>query len=446
MKYDLTKGNIMKTMLLFAVPMMVGNLLQQCYNVADTLIVGRFLGSDAVGSSYTLMTFLTSIVLGLCMGSGAYFSILYGKKDESSLKQSFFLSFLFILSVTVFLNIIVFLWIDPLMRLLQIPVEIYHLMRSYLWIIFMGITATFLYNYFASLLRAIGNSWVPLYFLGLSALLNIFLDLLFVIFFHWGVEGAAYATIIAQYISGVGLAIYTWYRFPELRPQRQHCFFDRQILSAIFQFSCLTCIQQSMMNLGILMVQGRVNSFGTSVMAAFAAGVKIDSFAYMPVQDFGNAFSTFVAQNYGARQIERIKKGMKYAFLSSLLFCALVSFVVCVFAKHWLMIFIDGTQKEIIDIGIQYLRIEGSFYGGIGCLFLFYGLYRALSKPGMSVILTIFSLGTRVLLAYGLSSIPSIGVLGIWVSVPIGWILADLVGALYFYQYRHRFFEFEVQS
>lgn len=201
MQRNLTKGPITVNLLLFALPLMFGNLLQQLYNVADTWVVGRYLGANAlaaVGSSYTLMTFLTSIK---------------------------------------------------------------GLMKDYLWVIFLGILATFLYNYFANLLRAIGNSMLPLLFLAVSSILNIILDLLFVLKFHWGVQGAAGATVFSQYVSGIG----------------------------------------------ILMVQGLVNSFGTVIMAAFAAAVKIDSFAYMPVQDFGNAFSTYVAQNYGAKEEKRIK-------------------------------------------------------------------------------------------------------------------------------------------
>ena len=173
-------------------------------------------------------------------------------------------------------------------------------MREYLWIIFAGIAATFFYNFFASLLRAVGNSLTPLLFLALSALLNIGLDLLFVAGFHWGVGGAALATVISQYASGAGIFLFTLLRFPELRLQRRHLCFRPSVMKEIANLSFLTCIQQSVMNFGILMVQGLVNSFGPAVMAAFAAAVKIDSFAYLPVQDFGNAFSTYVAQNYGA--------------------------------------------------------------------------------------------------------------------------------------------------
>lgn len=437
MTKDLTRGPITKALLFFAIPMILGNLLQQLYNIADTLIVGQFLGPDAlaaVGSSYTLMTFLTSIILGLCMGSGAVFSIRCGEGNKEGLKESILHSFIMIAILSVVLNIAVFLFIDPILHFLKVPESIYPMMRTYLWIIFYGIIATFFYNFFASLLRAVGNSVTPLIFLGVCAILNIILDLLFVIRFEWGVSGAAVATVIAQYVSGLGLFIYTILFFPELRFSIRKTHLKKQIFSEIACFSSLTCLQQSVMNLGILMVQGLVNSFGPSVMAAFAAAVKIDSFAYMPVQDFGNAFSTFTAQNFGAKKQERIRSGMKSAVCCSILFCLFISLCVFLFARPLMLLFVKPEETEILSIGVQYLRIEGSFYFGIGCLFLLYGFYRAVERPGMSVVLTVISLGTRVLLAYILSDIPAIGVVGIWWSVPIGWLLADTIGFLYLHK------------
>lgn len=447
MKGDLTKGPVMKTMLRFAVPMILGNLLQQCYNVADTLIVGRFLGPDAlaaVGSAFTLMTFLTSILLGLCMGSGAVFSIRFGQKDYNGLKEGMFTSFVLIASITIILNILAFVLIDQIIYFLQVPDSIQGLMKEYLIVIFYGIIATFLYNYFASLLRAIGNSVVPLIFLAVSAVLNIVLDLWFVLGLNRGVAGAAEATVISQYVSGIGIAVYTWFKCAELRINRTHCKIRWACIKQISSFSVLTCVQQSVMNLGILMVQGLVNSFGPTVMAAFAAAVKIDSFAYMPVQDFGNAFSTFIAQNYGAKKEKRIKSGLKGAVIASLIFCIIISLAVWIFARPLMLIFVNESETAIIAQGINYLHIEGAFYCGIGCLFLLYGLYRALGKPGMSVILTVISLGTRVALAYILSSIPFFGVSGIWWSVPIGWFLADAVGLIYYFIKKKRLFNWEI--
>lgn len=435
MNRDLTKGSVLKSMLLFSIPMILGDLLQQCYNIVDTLIVGQFLGKNAlasVGSSFTLMTFITSIILGLCMGSGALFSIRYGQKDEKGLREDVCASFFFIALITFILTVISYIFLNQLSVFLHVPHEVWGDMKGYLIVIFIGIPAIFLYNYFASYLRAIGNSMIPLIFLAISAILNIGLDLFFVIVLKLGVEGAAIATVISQYLSGIGISIYSLIKNIQVRAIMKLQYFHLKRVHKVISFSVLTCIQQSVMNLGILMVQGLVNSFGTVVMAAFAAAVKIDAFAYMPVQDFGNAFSTFIAQNYGAKEKMRIQSGLKSAVCISMGFCIIISTIVCIFAKDLMTIFIDAKETEIIMEGVKYLKIEGAFYCGIGCLFLLYGLYRALGKPGMSVVLTIFSLGTRVVLAYVLSAIPAIGVTGIWWSVPIGWALADLIGLIYY--------------
>ena len=440
MDRDLTRGQVMRSMLLFALPMVLGNLLQQCYNIADTLIVGRFLGKNAlaaVGSSFTLMTFLTSILLGLCMGSGALFAIRCGEKDEAGLRDSLRASFVLIAGATLLLCVIAFAALDGIRVFLRVPQEVWGPMRDYLAVIFLGIAATFLYNYFASFLRAVGNSVVPLSFLAVSALMNIALDLWFVLGLRRGVTGAAEATVIAQYVSGAGIALYAWARYPQVKCLRS-LRVRRGCVREVASFSILTCVQQSVMNLGILMVQGLVNSFGATVMAAFAAAVKIDAFAYMPVQDFGNAFSTFIAQNYGARKRERIQAGLKGAVIASVAFSVAVSALVCLLARPLMGLFVEAGEEAIIAEGVQYLRIEGAFYCGIGCLFLLYGLYRALGRPGMSVVLTVISLGTRVALAYALSSIPALGVTGIWWSVPIGWALADLTGFLYYALRRDR--------
>ena len=441
MSRDLTEGNINRRLLGFALPLMAGNLLQQFYNIADTWVVGRFLGSKAlaaVGSSYTLMVFLTSVFSGLCMGSGVAFSIYFGKKDFERLKSAIFLSFSFIGAVTLVLNVLLFPGLDGIIRLLRVPDDTAPFMKTYLFIIFMGITASFLYNYLACLLRAVGNSLAPLFFLGISVVLNVALDLVFVLVLEWKVGGAAIATVMSQFVSAAGILIYTLVKFRDIRPQKRHMHWNKKIFGELISLSFLTCIQQSVMNLGILMVQGLINSFGSVVMAGYAAAVKIDSFAYMPVQDFGNAFSTFIAQNYGAGKGERIRKGIRSASLAVVVFCVLVGAIVCILANLLMKIFIDAADADIIAAGAGYLRMVASCYVGIGFLFLFYGLYRAVHRPGFSVVLTVISLGTRVMLAYFLSAIPEIGVKGIWVAIPIGWFLADLTGAIGFFYLNRR--------
>ena len=438
---NLTEGNILKTMLIFAVPMILGNLLQQVYNIADTMVVGRFLGAKAlaaVGSAYTLMTFLNSVIIGLCMGSGAVFSIAFGAKNEKELKESMWSAFWFIGVVTVVLNVIVFIWTDPILTLLQIPEDVYPLMYDYIRVIFAGIIFIYLYNYFACLLRSVGNSVVPLWFLAVSSVMNVFLDIWFVAGLDRGVAGAAEATVISQAVSGVGIAAYTLWRVPALRISREYMRLRKDTLDRVMRYSVITCAQQSVMNFGILMIQGLVNSFGTVIMAAFAVAVKIDTLAYMPAQEFGNAFSLFISQNYGGKKKERIRRGTSLAVGVSVIFCIFISVIVWIFAAPLIRIFLDSPDQEIIRAGVTYLHIEGVFYWGIGCLFLLYGLYRGIERPVMSLVLTILSLGTRVVLAYLLAPRPQFGVNAIWWAIPIGWILADTVGFLYYRKMRNQ--------
>ena len=428
----LTEGNITRALIKFSIPMILGNLLHQLYNVADTFIVGHYIGTDAlaaVGSSFTIMTFLTSIILGLCMGSGILFSMFYGAKQLDKMKTSFFVSFVGIGIFSIGLEIVCLLAIDLILNFMNIPRDIFTDTHQYLFIIFLGLVFTFIYNYFSSLLRALGNSKIPLIFLALASIINIGLDIYLVAEVAMGVAGAAVATLIAQAFSAIGIMLYVFLSQKELLPQRKHWHFEREIFEKIKAYSLLTCIQQSVMNFGILMIQGLVNSFGLVTMSAFAAAVKIDSFAYMPVQDFGNAFSTYIAQNKGAGLEERIHKGFKVAVVMASIFCIFISALVFIFADKLMLIFIESSKSEIIYQGAQYLRIEGACYLGIGCLFLLYGYYRGVGKPGISVVLTVISLGTRVVLAYLLA--PLFGTLAIWWAIPIGWFLADLIGIMY---------------
>ncbi len=440
---DLTKGSVFPTMCLFALPMILGNILQQGYNVVDTWVVGRFAGSNAlaaVGSAFALMTFLTSVLLGLCMGSGVVFSLCFGRQDEKGLENSICASFLMVALIAVLLTAASILGVDRILVWMNIPPEIKDITRDYLIIIFWGIPAVAIYNFFGAYIKALGNSVIPLVFLGISTLLNIGLDILLVAVYSQGTAGAAIATILSQYISGFGIGIYTLARSREVRRAFGHFGIKGRSMLEIANYSVLTCLQQSVMNLGILMVQGIVNSFGTTVMAAFAAAVKIDAFAYMPVQEYGNAFSTFIAQNAGAGQNERIRKGIRYGVMTVISYCAAASLVLWFLAKPLMLIFVSPEKTDIVEEGVRYLHTIGPFYFGIGCLFLFYGLYRAIGRPAVSVVLTIISLGTRVALSYTLSAVPEIKVAGIWWSIPIGWGLADMAGLLYYLKIKSTLF------
>ncbi|NLJ99191.1 MAG: MATE family efflux transporter [Tissierellia bacterium] len=431
MVVDMKTGNPTKLILKFALPMLIGNIFQQLYNMVDSIVVGRFVGKNAlaaVGTSFSLMNFITLVIIGLCIGSSIVISIYFGAEDYDNLKRVVSTSFIFMLVLTIFLSIVTFIFSEQLLILIKTPPEILTDSTAYLRIIFGGLIFTFLYNASAALLRALGDSKTPLYFLILACITNIVLDLLFVIKFNMGVTGVAYATIIAQAISSILCLIYAFAKIPMLRMSREEFVFDRELFPIIMKYSLLSCMQQSIMSLGMVAVQGIVNTFGADVIAAFTAAGKIDSLAYLPVQDFGNAFSTYVAQNVGAGKVDRVKEGVKSAIKIIIIFCAISSVTIISLSGYFMEIFVDPAEVKVIQTGIDYISVVGMFYVLIGFLFMFYGFFRGVGSLHMSVILTIISLGTRVLLAYFLSSIPSIGAKGIWWSIPIGWILADTTG------------------
>ncbi len=432
---NLTEGSIFRKLIGFSMPMIAGNLLQQIYNLADTLIVGRYIGPDAlasVGSAYTLMIFITSIIIGLCMGSGAFFSADYGAADQRKLREDISLSFRFILVVTIAVYLIIYPGMNLILQLLQTPQELMTMTREYVTVVFVGIFFVFLYNFYSYLLRGMGNSVMPLIFLAVSSVTNIVLDIWFVMELRMGVSGAAWATVIAQALAGIGITVYSMMKLPLLRQHRGGSSLSLKRLREIIANDVATGIQQSVMNFGILMIQGLVNSFGTVVMAAFAAAVKIDTIAYMPAQEFGNAYSLFVSQNYGAKKEDRIRRGTYIAVGSSAVFCVIISVLIWIFAGDLMRIFVDAEEVLILSEGVRYLRIEGAMYVGIGILFLWYGYFRGIGRPHISLILTVISLGTRVVLSYALAPNTPLGVVAIWCSIPVGWILADAVGLVFY--------------
>lgn len=404
---NLTNGPIFKKLISFSLPMIAGNLLQQVYNLADTLIVGRCISADAlasVGSAYTLMIFITSVIIGLCMGSGAFFSEDYGSGNEKKLREDIYHSFWFIFIVSVAIYFIIYPGMDIIQRLLQTPEVLMGMTREYVSVVFAGIIFVFLYNFFSYLLRAMGNSIVPLIFLAVSSVVNIVLDIWFIVGFDMGVAGAALATVIAQALSGIGIMIYSFIKLPVLHFGKDRIKWNRRRMKEII-----------------------VND---------AAAVKIDTIAYMPAQEFGNAYSLFVSQNYGAKRHDRIKKGTNISFISSVVFCAVISVLIFVFAENLMQLFVGPFETKIIYEGVRYLRIEGAMYVGIGVLFLWYGYFRGINKPHISLILTVISLGTRVVLSYTFAPATVLGVTVIWISIPIGWILADLSGYIYYRRVR----------
>lgn len=439
---DMTKGNPTKTILKFSVPFLIGNVFQQLYNIVDTIVVGKYIGTDAlaaVGSSFILMNFFSFVIIGLCIGAATVYSFFFGQKDYSKLRKAIFVSFTSIGAFTIILSILVVLKTRSMLLLIQTPLSILEGSQDYLQVIFGGLIFIFLFNSCSALLRSIGDSKTPLYFLILAAIINVVLDLVFVIGLDMGIIGVALATIIAQAISSVLCLIYGFIKIPLIRVRKEDMFFDKDITVMIGKYSVLTSIQQSIMTFGMVCVQGIVNTFGPDTIAAFTAASKIDSIAYLPVQDFGNAFSTYIAQNKGAKDTFRILKGVKSATRTIILFCGVTSTIIFINSRHLMKIFVNAEDINVINLGVEYLTIISVFYMLIGFLFMFYGFFRGIGALNVSLILTIISLGTRVFMAYNLSKVPQIGQRGIWWSVPIGWALADSVGFIIYKRMRKNY-------
>ncbi|MEG0250654.1 MAG: MATE family efflux transporter [Peptostreptococcus sp.] len=430
MKGDMTKGNPMSLIIKFFIPMFIGNLFQQLYNVVDSVVVGRFVGNEAfaaVGSCFLIMSFISSILIGLSIGVGTLFSQLFGAKEYDQLKKTISTSFIFIMAISLILSIFTVIFLDEILILFKLPVEILPYAKDYLLYIFIGLFFTGLYNICAYLLRSIGDSKSPLYFLMISSVINIVLDLLFVIKFNMATMGVGLATLIAQAVAGIFALVYTVKKMEFLEFRRKDLVFDRSCFKEVLNYSVLTAIQQSISSFGMMLVQGLVNTFGTMTIAAFAACSKVDEFANRPLQDLSNAFSTYTAQNKGAKDDERIKEGFKDVVKLIGIISIIITSLAFIFAPDLIAIFVKRESVEIIDIGVRYLRFVSIFYVLLGFIVMFYGFFRGLGEIKLSVILTIMSQAVRVLLAYGLASV-GFGFSSIGIAVVVGWSISDVLG------------------
>lgn len=427
---DMTTGSPTKKILLFSIPILLGNILQQIYSLSDTLVVGRYLGKEAlaaVGASSAIVVLINSILVGLTMGASVLFASYYAKKANTELGKAISTSFIFIGGFSLILSILLILLLNPILTLFQMPIEAFPLARSYLRIVLSGLFFLTLYNISAAILRAFGDSKTPLIYLVIATLINVIFDFVFVIYTNLGVDGPALSTFLAHFVTSIPILIHLLKHTKHIKKPFK---IDKAIFKEVWSYSMLTSLQQSIMNFGILMIQGLINSFGVIAIAAFTIGVRIDAFAYMPAQDFANGFAIFVSQNKGVNRFDRIKKGFVSSIITQTIFTGLVTLGILIFSTSLIKLF-SPNDIDVITLGKTYLNIEGLFYILIGYLFLFYALFRGMGKFKTSIFLTVVSLGTRVLLSYGLVYF-GFGIKSVFWSIPIGWLLADMVGFYFF--------------
>ena len=433
---DFTEGNIAKQILLFSLPMLIGNLFQQLYSLVDALIVGRFVSGDAlasVGVSMNILMFVVASLIGLTTGSAVLISQFYGAKQLDRLKSTVSVSIIFLACLTVVLTTLGITFAPVLLRALNASDEIIGDATTYLRILMSGMLFPVFYNMYCAYLRALGDSRTPLYFLIFSTILNTGLDLLFVARLDMGVMGAAAATIAAQMAAAVLCVVYVYRRVPVLQVRKLE--FDSGLFRSIIKYGAPAALQQSIVSLANLTITRLINSFGSTAMAAITAVSRIDQLAIMPVGNLSMALSTFVAQNMGAHQEDRAKKGFRTALLYMLLISVCMSALLMAFSPQLISLFLkqdDVNTPEILRIGRMYLSTMVVFYFLFAFLFGFNGFFRGVGDAVIAMVFPIVSLTIRALSAYGLVGFAGMGPEALAWSIPIGWGLSSLLSWIYY--------------
>ena len=433
---DFTKGNTAKQILLFSLPMLIGNIFQQFYSMADAFVVGRFIGGGAlaaIGSSMALINFLIGALIGLTTGASVVISQCFGAKQEENLKRAVSTSIVFLAGLSVLISVIGFIFSPVFLRLLNTPSEIFDMSVSYLRVILSGILFPVFYNMYMAYMRALGNSRSPLYILIFATLLNVGLDILFVAGFSWGVTGAAWATILSQSISMVLCILYANRYVPLLKVEK--LIFDRLLFIPILKNSLPAALQISMTSFAMLTITRLINSFGALAVAGYTAAQRIDMFAMMPLQSLSMAVSTFVGQNMGAGLEQRAKKGLGSTMLFMVTVGIVMSVFVLFFGRGLISLFInkaDPNAGSIIIYGSDYLSVISMFYVFFAVFFSFNGFFRGAGDAVIVMILTISSLTIRAVSAYYLAGRFNLGPAAVGWSIPIGWGLCSLF-AWYYY-------------
>ncbi len=420
-------------LLIFALPMMLGNFFQQVYTMADSVIVGRFVGEDAlaaVGASYSLTNVFISIAIGGGVGASVITSQTFGARDYSRMKRSISTALLSFLAISIFLGVVGLTLSRRIMVLLNAPANILEDSITYLNIYFLGLPFLFMYNVLSSMFNALGRSRIPLYLLIFSSVLNVALDIYMVTVLHMGVAGVAWATLIAQGISAVlSFSIF----LKELRsyPGKLDALFDWKELKNMGRVALPSILQQSTVSIGMMLVQSVVNSFGSQMLAGYSAAMRIESVCIVPMSAMGNAISSYTAQNVGADKPERVKAGYRASYGIVFAIAAGICLVVQLLASPLISLFLEDGSAAAFETGIQCTRFMAWFYVLIGLKMISDGVLRGAGDMTMFTVANLVNLGLRVVLAVTLA--PRFGIQFVWVAVPVGWLINYLIS---FFEYR----------
>ncbi len=435
---DMTVGNPTKLIFSFSVPMLVGNIFQQFYSMVDTIIVGRYVSIQAL-AAVGVTGSLTFLVLGFVMGLTTGFSVIvsqyFGLNDEKQLRKSVAMSVYLSLILSIVITIISLLFARTLLNFMNTPSDIIDDASLYINIIFAGTIASVFYNLLSSVLRALGDSKTPLMFLIISSIINIVLDLVFIINFHMGVAGAAYATIIAQAISCVLCFIYIKKRFPILNLSKNDWKIEKNIIAKLLDIGVPTAFQSSVTAIGVMVIQAAVNNFGSIIVAAYTAAIKVEQLATQPALTFGLAMATYTGQNLGAGKLDRIRTGIKKCIMISAAFCIIGGILIIIFGRNITMLFVSGTEEEIsqvLDAAQIYLNAVSAFFWLLGLLFIYRNALQGLGNAKIPLLSGFIELVMRVGVAFTLSNY--IGYTGICLASPIAWVGATVLLITAFYK------------
>ena len=435
MTNDMTKGNPLKIFIFFSIPLLIGNVFQQLYSMVDTIIVGRFVGVEAlaaVGSTGSMFFLVNGMILGLTSGFGVLVAQKFGAKDEVAIKKAVASNIILTLVLTVFITIIALLVKNPLLRMMNTPDNIFNDASTYITVIFAGIITQALYNMAAGILRALGDSKTPLYFLMVSSIVNVILDLVFIINFKMGVAGAAYATNIAQGFSAVLCLIYSYKKFQVLRLKKEDFKVELSYYIKHLKVGVPMGLQFSVTAVGIIIVQSAINVFGSTVIASYTASSKVLQLVMQPATSFGVTIANYAGQNLGAGRFDRIKSGMKIMNKVSIITSLLAGLVLIFLGKYFVRLFIENPTAEIFTYSQLVFNYSAVFFIPLGFIFVYRNVLQGMGESFMPMMAGVLELIARSIVAFTLPKY--IGFTGICLSDPVAWISASVFLMITYYK------------
>ena len=423
MRGSLLEGNIRRQLITLALPLLLGSLLQQLYNTVDSLIIGRFLGTEAfsaVGIAGSIMNLFIFVLTGFCTGVSVIFAQMYGSGDRSAFRRESFISISLGAGITLALSALFMILLRPILRVIQSPEDLIPQIEAYLTVIIGGMIATYFYNLFSGMLRAIGDTRAATFFLFIAVAVNAAVDYLFVGLMHLGISGAAWATVLSQALSAILCLMYLLRRDRDLLCTRYECHFEKSLVKRTLVFGFSSALHQSTLYIGKIFVQGAVNTLGTPGIAAYTATTRIEGFANSFGTSFGQGLSVFVSQNTGAGNPRRVKDGLTSGMFTGILMGVAFALLMYFTALPGMRIFLDSTESAALAYGVDYLQQIALFYVLCFTGNNFVGYFRGVGRIYVPLIATTLHISIRVILSYLLA--PSMGLRSVAVATGVGWM------------------------